>query len=59
MSREGFVTLPNRTRSNSAVCIAEARKDSVRSCRCKMTLDVEGVGPLHALREIFAPTRHS
>jgi DNA invertase Pin-like site-specific DNA recombinase len=26
VSREGFVTLPNRTRSNSAVCIAEARK---------------------------------
>jgi hypothetical protein len=52
----GFVTLPNRTRSNSAGTSGSRRGDdfvpclhrrgpkgSVRSCRCKMTLDVEGV----------------
>jgi Biotin-lipoyl like len=52
----GFVTLPNRTRSNSAGTLGSRRGDdfvpclhrrgpkgSVRSCRCKMTLDVEGV----------------
>jgi hypothetical protein len=53
---QGIVTLPNRTRSNSAGTSGSRRGDdfvpclhrrgpngSVRSCRCKMTLDVEGV----------------
>jgi len=54
--RTKTVTLPNRARSNSAGTSGSRRGDdfvpclhrrgpkrSVRSCRCKMTLDVEGV----------------